>query len=120
MSFGVTKDLNDPKYANDKDVNEYKAFMAKYLPGKNIKNLFFSYAYSSVMLFKHVIEKAGDNLTRENVMKIATNLEFQMPLFLPGIKFKSTPDNYFGIASFQPVFFRGDLWRVEGDRINVN
>jgi len=120
MSFNGAKDISDSQYANDKDVKEYKAFMAKYLPDQDPRNTLVAFGYSYTMLLKHVLELAGDDLTRENIMKIATNLNFQLPLFLSGIHFITTPDNYLGFGIYQPAFFEGEFWKLKGDPIKIN
>ena len=43
-----------------------------------------------------VLKQCGDNLTRDNVMKQATNLKnFSTDLMLPGIQINTRPDDYF-------------------------
>ena len=39
-----------------------------------------------------VLQKCGDNLTRANVMKQATNLDLELGMLRPGIKVQDHPD----------------------------
>jgi branched-chain amino acid transport system substrate-binding protein len=42
-----------------------------------------------------ILKHCGDDLTRENVMKQAANLEnLELPMFLPGIKITTSPTDY--------------------------
>ena len=44
------------------------------------------YAYSSAKLMVEILRAAGDNLTRENVLKQATSIKsVQLPMFRPGV-----------------------------------
>jgi hypothetical protein len=38
-----------------------------------------------------VLKQAGDNLTRENVMKQAASLDITLPMLLPGVNVKTGP-----------------------------
>ena len=41
-----------------------------------------------------VLKQCGDDLSRENIMKQATNLkDLELPLLLPGIKVNTSPTN---------------------------
>jgi len=56
----------------------------------------------------YVLEKCGDNLTRENVMKVATSLKnVQLDLSLPGIVANTTPDDYRVNKQLQMMKFNG-------------
>ncbi len=56
-------------------MKKYFEFMAKYYPDGDKDSSFNSYGYSTSQLMIYVLQKCGDNLTRENVMKQATSLK---------------------------------------------
>jgi branched-chain amino acid transport system substrate-binding protein len=58
---------------------------------------------------------AGDNLTRENIMNIATHLDMDLPLLLPGIKLHTTPDDHRPIKQMNLVRFDGERYVLFGD-----
>jgi branched-chain amino acid transport system substrate-binding protein len=58
---------------------------------------------------------AGDNLTRDNIMKIANNLDMDLPLLLPGIKLHTTPDDHRPIKQMNLVQFDGQRYVLFGD-----
>ena len=74
-------------------MKKYFEFMAKYYPDGDKDSSFNSYGYSTSQLMIYVLQKCGDNLTRENVMKVATSLkDVPLDLNLPGIVANTTPD----------------------------
>ncbi|NBP37222.1 MAG: branched-chain amino acid ABC transporter substrate-binding protein, partial [Betaproteobacteria bacterium] len=105
------KEPDDPEFANDKAILEYLAFMKKYLPQADTKDLNYLYGYSNAMTVVEVLKKSGDNLTRENVMKQAAALkDFTVPTLLPGINVSTAPDDFFPIERMQTARWDGKRW----------
>ncbi|MFC0284157.1 ABC transporter substrate-binding protein [Camelimonas abortus] len=120
MTAIAMKQITSPRWADDPDVKAYKAFMAKYLPNEDITNEigFTMWMLSHVMA--HVLREAGDNLTRENILRIATNLkDVKVPGLRPGVKYENNPDNYAPIRELQLMRFEGDDWVPVGDVISA-
>ena len=69
ISVNYGKDPLDPTWKDDAGMKKYFEFMAKYYPDGDKDSSFNSYGYSTSQLMVYVLEKCGDNLTRENVMK---------------------------------------------------
>jgi hypothetical protein len=65
--------------------------MKKYCPSGNLTDAFNVYGYTVAQGLVQVLKKAGDNLTRENVMKQAASLDFTLPMLLPGVNVKTGP-----------------------------
>jgi hypothetical protein len=61
-----------------------------------------------------VLKQCGDNLTRENVMKQAANLDMTLPTALPGINVKTSPTDYYPIEREQLARFDGKTWKLFG------
>jgi branched-chain amino acid transport system substrate-binding protein len=62
-----------------------------------------------------VLKQCGDELTRANVMKQATNLkDFELGLLLPGIKINTSPTDYFPIEQMQMSRFNGQHGELFG------
>ena len=61
-----------------------------------------------------VLKRAGDNLTRDNLMKVASNLEFSLPMLLPGVNVKTGPDDFFPIEREKLARFDGKTWEPVG------
>ena len=74
-------------------------------------------AYTASEVIVQVLKQAGDNLTRENVMKQPLNLDFQPTMLLPGIRVKTTPTQSAPVTSMQLHRFDGKHWELFGDII---
>jgi branched-chain amino acid transport system substrate-binding protein len=118
ISAGFVKDQADPNSRNDTGMNEWRDFMAKYMPGADTTdgNYVFAYSISKAML--KVLEQCEGNFTRENIMKQATNLhDLELPTLLPGIRVNTSPTNYHPIRQMQLGKFDGTHWIPLGDLV---
>jgi branched-chain amino acid transport system substrate-binding protein len=118
ISTGFVKDPNDPTWKNDAGMNEWRDFMAKYMPGADTAdgNYVFAYGVSKAML--QVLKQCEGNFTRENIMKQAANLhDLELPTLLPGIKVNTSSTNYHPIRQMQLAKFDGTHWVRFGDII---
>lgn len=113
VSFYLFKDISNPKYANDPDVIKYKAFMKKYAPLNNPLKFANIYGYAMAHLLIEVLKNAGDDLSRANILKQATNIEMHLPLMNKGVNFKYTSKDYTGVDQFTPAVFDGEFWQVK-------
>ena len=115
ISVNYGKDPLDPTWKDDAGMKKYFEFMAKYYPDGDKDSSFNSYGYSTSQLMIHVLQKCGDNLTRENVMKQATSLKnVQLDLLLPGIVANTTPNDYRVNKQLQMMRFNGERWEMFG------
>jgi branched-chain amino acid transport system substrate-binding protein len=74
--------------------------------------------YISAQLMHKVLEAAGDNLTRENIMsKVRSINEKTLPMLLPGITVKTTDDDVSVFHGLHLVKFEGESWALFGDVI---
>jgi branched-chain amino acid transport system substrate-binding protein len=115
ISVNYGKDPLDPTWKDDPGMKKYFEFMAKYFPEGDKNSSFNTYGYSTAQLMVHVLKQCGDGLTREDVMKQATNLKnVQLDLALPGIVGNTTPDDYRVNKQFQMMKFNGERWELFG------
>ncbi len=114
LSTGYTKDQTDPTWNDDPAMKEWRAFMEKYFPDGDRTSSFTLYGYAVAQTLVQVLKQCGDELTRENVMKQAANLNLELPLLLPGIKIKTSATDYFPIEQMQMSRFVGDRWEFFG------
>ena len=116
ISVNYGKDPLDPQWAADAGMKKYKAFMAKYAADMDPNNSLSSYGYSTAQLMAIVLEMCGDNLTRENVMKQATNIRNVVgDLALPGMSISTSPDDYRVNKQFKLMKFNGQRWELFGE-----
>jgi branched-chain amino acid transport system substrate-binding protein len=115
ISVNYGKDPLDPTWKDDPGMKKYFEFMAKYYPEGDKDSSFNSYGYMTTQLLIHVLKACGDNLTRENVLKQATNLKnVQLDLLLPGISVNTTPTDYRVNKQLQMMKFNGERWEMFG------
>ena len=114
LSTGYTKDQTDPTWNDDPAMKEWRTFMEKYFPEGDRTSSFTLYGYAVAQTLVQVLKQCGDELTRENVMKQAANLNLDLPLLLPGIKIKTSATDYFPIEQMQMSRFVGDRWEFFG------
>jgi branched-chain amino acid transport system substrate-binding protein len=116
-SSAFVKDPADPTWFEEAGMVEYFEFMKKYMPDVGMYNRTSLSSYVTAQAMAHVIKLAGDDVTRENVMKIATSLtDLKIrDLLMPGVTINTTPEkrNLFGKEVMAQ--FNGERWDVLGD-----
>jgi branched-chain amino acid transport system substrate-binding protein len=109
------KDVTDPHWAKSPDVVAWRAFMAKYMPGADLKDNNHVYGYAVTTTLVEVLRRCGDDLTRQNVMRQAARLkDLEIPLLLPGIKVNTGPTDFYPLQSMQLARFEGESWKLFG------
>jgi len=88
--------------------------MKKYHSTGAMNDNFNVYGYTVAQNVVHVLQKAGDTLTRENIMKQAGNMDLTLPMLLPGVNIKTGPDDFFPIEREQLMKFDGKTWQLFG------
>ena len=120
LTAGYLKDPTDPRYANDKDFLEWKAFMQKYYPNGNVADGFNGYAYAVSSLLVHVLKQCGDDLTRANIMKQAASLkDILLPMVIAGIKVNTSATDFYPLQSVQMHRFKGESFEPFGEVISA-
>jgi ABC-type branched-subunit amino acid transport system substrate-binding protein len=115
ISVNYGKDPLDPQWANDEGMKRYKAFMAKYAPNEDANSGIATYGYSTAALLVQILKQCGDDLTRANIMKQATNIKpFVVDLALPGMTVSTEPDDWRINKQFQMMKFDGQRWVLFG------
>ena len=113
------KDINDPQWADSKDIKDYLAFMKKYYPEGDPKEYNNAYGYMQSSMLMQALKQCGNDLTRENVMRQAANLKnLELPLLLPGIKVNTSPTDYYPIEQLMMAKFDGKEWKTFGDLLD--
>ena len=113
LTAAYIKDPTDPQWAKNADMIAWNEFMDKYYPGGGKKSTFPAYAYSVTSTLVEVLKRAGDDLTRENVMKQAASLKgLEIPLLVPGIKINTSPNDFYPIQSVKLSRFKGETFEL--------
>ena len=108
------KDPTDPQWQNSKEYKDWLAFMQKYHPQGDLKDNLNVYGYTVAQTLVETLKKAGDNLTRENIMKAAASLDFSPPMLLPGVNVKTAADDFYPIEREQLARWDGKTWVLFG------
>jgi branched-chain amino acid transport system substrate-binding protein len=108
------KDPTDPQFQKGKEWDDFVAFMKKYMASADIKDVNHTYGYTVAQGLVQVLKQAGDNLTRENIMKQAASLDMNLPMLLPGVNIKTGPDDFYPIEREQLAKFDGKTWLLFG------
>jgi branched-chain amino acid transport system substrate-binding protein len=120
ISSAYQKEPGDPQWKDDKGYADWLAWMKKYNPKGNLGSNFNVYGYNVAMTMEHVLRMAGDDLTRDNIMKMAANIKnLELPMLLPGIKINTGPADFSPIEQMQLMKFDGKGWERFGSVISA-
>jgi branched-chain amino acid transport system substrate-binding protein len=120
LSAGYLKDASDPQWKNDEGMKKFMAFADKYMPGSNISDANMVYGFAAAETMVQVLKQAGDNLTRENVMKQAASLKgFAPDTLIPGITITTSPTDFAPVEQLKMMQFKNGQWELFGDIISA-
>jgi branched-chain amino acid transport system substrate-binding protein len=111
------KDPSDPQWASDPGYKDWLAFMQKYMPGADLSDINNVYGYCAAQTGVQVFSQCGQDLSRENIMRQAGNLDMQLPMFHDGIRYHTTATDYLGIKRLRLQRFDGKAWVPFGEPI---
>jgi len=112
------KDPTDPQWENDPQMKNWLAWMKKYYPEGDVKDVNNVYGYALGQTLVQVLKQCGDDLTRQNIMTQAANLKnFEVSVLLPGIRINTNPTDFYPIEQVQLARFDGKRWVLFGEMI---
>lgn len=119
MSVNYVKDPTDPGLKDDPGVKEWNVFIDKYMPGVDKTQSNYVYGYNVARTLVQVLKQAGDDLSRENIMKQAANLKkFDPGMLQDGITINTSPTDFYPIEQERMMKFVGDRWENFGPVID--
>ena len=113
-SAAYMKDPTDSAWDEDAGMKEWRAFMARYMPEGDLADANHVYGYSAARTMHQVLKQCGDDLSRENIMRQAANLDVEIPTLLPGIRVSSSPTNFRPIRQMQLQRWNGQAYERFG------
>jgi branched-chain amino acid transport system substrate-binding protein len=117
-SVGYLKDPTDPQWDNDAGMKLYKKVIAN-CSTCNVSDGFNIYGVAVAYSMVDVLKQAGSNMTRSNVLNIASSqLNETNPFLLPGVVVKTTSSDHFPIMQEQVITWNGTGWTLQGSLIN--
>jgi ABC-type branched-subunit amino acid transport system substrate-binding protein len=117
ITAAYLKDPNDTQWKDDQAFKDWLAFMRRYYPEGNIGDSYNVYGYAAAQTLVQVLRQCGDDLSRENIMKQAANLDLELPMLLPGIKVHTTANDFYPVQRMRLARFEGKQWVLFGDVI---
>jgi branched-chain amino acid transport system substrate-binding protein len=113
MSAAYFKDPNDPAWKDDAGFIEFSEFVDRYLPSADRSDTLIVNGYNTAQALVYVLKRCGDDLSRENVMRVAANLKnVELGMLLPGIRLHTSPDNFAPIEEWRLMRFEGATWHL--------
>jgi len=115
ISAAFMKDATDPRWKDDPGLKKFDAFLKQYFPEGDRKDAYVMYGYNTAQTMAAVLKNAGDDLTRENVIKQAANMKnVDVDGLLAGVQVNTTPTNYSPVSQLQLMRIKGEAWELFG------
>lgn len=115
ISVSYMRDPTDPATQATPEYAAYAAFMKQYYPAGDPSDSLNVLGYSAAQTLVQTLKQAGDNLTRENVMRQALNLNMTLPMLYPGVEVKTGAGDSYPIEKLQLIQFNGSRYEPLGE-----
>ncbi|MBW7964687.1 ABC transporter substrate-binding protein [Bradyrhizobium sp. BR 10261] len=113
VSISYAKDAGPGRWEKDPGPVAFEELRKKYLPNVAPDNTIAYAGYGQAVTMGEILRRCGDDLTRANVLKQASNLNgFHSPFFLDGVTYSYTPDDYTPMKTLFIQVFNGKDWEV--------
>jgi branched-chain amino acid transport system substrate-binding protein len=118
ISTAYFKDPEDPQWANDPAMREYKATLKRFSPRSNPNDPFHVYGWGAAQSMVTALKNMKEP-TREAFMDAARHLNSTPPILLPGIDVKTEDGDGYPIEAMQIQRFNGDRWELQGKVVSI-
>jgi branched-chain amino acid transport system substrate-binding protein len=118
VSTAYFKDPEDPQWADDPAMKEYKAQLKKSAPRANPNDPNYVYGWAVAQTMVEALKRMEEP-TREALKDSIRNLDVNIPILLPGIAVKTGPDDGYPIEAMQVMRFNGKRWVLEGEVVEA-
>ena len=115
ISAAYQKDPADPQWKDDPAMKAWNVWMDEYNPRVDRSDYYAPYGYNIGFAVVQILRQCGDDLTRANIMRQASNLDMELPLLLPGIRLKTSPSDLRPIKQMRLVRFDGERYVLFSD-----
>jgi branched-chain amino acid transport system substrate-binding protein len=120
ISTGWLKDPTDHQWDHDAGMQEWRDFMAKNMPGADLTDANYVYAYGASKLMLHVLQQCKGDFSRANIMKQAESLhDVVLPTLLPGITVSTSHTDHRPVKAMRLERWDGKTWVMFGDIIQA-
>jgi branched-chain amino acid transport system substrate-binding protein len=116
ISAAYLKDPTDPAWKDDPGMNQWRSFMAKYMPNADLTDGGTVFGYGVTTCLWQVLKQCGTDFSRGNIMKQAASLhDVEIAVLLPGIKVNTSATNFHPIRQMQLTRWNGKNFQRFGD-----
>ena len=105
-----SKGWMEPQTRSDPEVREFLDWMSKYNPQGSLRDQNNVAGYERAEALVAVLKQCGDDLRRANIMKHAANLDLVLGMLRPGIRVRTSPEDYQPIHQLFLMRFDGKKW----------
>jgi branched-chain amino acid transport system substrate-binding protein len=119
ISIAFVKDPTARQWAKDQTVRLYKSILQRFLPGAKPDDVFNYYGMAVAYTMVDTLKKAGRNLTRAGVLRAATHLNETNPFLLPGVRIKTSPNDYYPMDKVKLARYHGAHWQFFGKLVSA-
>ena len=114
ISASYLRDPTDPATQATKEYQEYAAIIKRHYSSGDATDMLNVIGYTAAQTLVQTLKQAGDNLTRENVMKQALSLNVALPMLQPGIMVQTSATDAYPIEKMQLIQFNGTRYEAFG------
>ena len=114
-------DPSNAEFQKTEEYKKYKSIMDQYGDGLDSNETWAAYGYVVAQIMEHVLKQAGEDLSRENIMKQVRNFEVDPDMLLKGIVVRtSEADKKIApLTALQIGRLEGESWVFVGDAIEA-
>ena len=119
VSMTYFKDPEDPQWADDPAMQEYKAGLKEHEPKADPLDAFNAYGWAAASTMIEAL-KTMKEPTREALMETVRSMDIEIPMLLPGVKVQTDGESDgYPIQDMQIMKFNGEVWELQGEVIKA-
>jgi branched-chain amino acid transport system substrate-binding protein len=119
VSVVFLKDPTDPRWSKDPAITLYRAIMAKYAKGANMKDVYHVYGMAVANATVNLLKRLGKNPTRAGLVAAVDSMNItDDPFLLPGIAIKTGPKDHFPINQVYFQQWNKGGWKQFGSLVS--
>jgi branched-chain amino acid transport system substrate-binding protein len=114
------KQPGGPEWANDSEMKEFLEFMRRWAPNEDPNDFVGLSGYVNAQGVALVLQRCGDELTRDNLLKQATSITgARVAMLLPGVDLNNSADDYALYRRLRLARFDGAGWVLLGEAVSA-
>jgi branched-chain amino acid transport system substrate-binding protein len=117
ISSAYLKNPNDPKYASDPAVKQYRSILSRFGGGADPNNTFNYYGVAKGYDVVRLLYLAGKNPTRASLIRATQHMNWVNPFALKGVKIKTSKVDRFPISQIKLIRYGNGRWNEFGSLI---